>query len=261
MRLDLPSYKQGDPKWKNIVINGTKSTLGRYGCTITIIGDLFNKTPRETNTWLKSLGAFQGDLVLWLKTPFWKHRFYCPKVPAPMSAIKAYLRARKPVLLQVSFQKNWLKPNHWVLATGYDGDTIYINDPWYGDKTKLAPRYGITSSIAILGGAYFDKQILLPKPPPPPKDPCAPLKVEIQALKNDMDAVQGTLKDTEERLENSRKVVGISIKSINTLKDALRVLRNKPPRIVKETIVTPAPKLSAVEHLNAWWNIIFKKRI
>lgn len=178
MIMNIKSYAQRNLLWSWIKINNTSSTIGRYGCTLTCIGDMTGRSPKSSHSWLKSLGAFSRDLILWSRVPKFVHRFYCTDKPAPIAEIKAYLKARKPVLLLVSFEKNVNKPNHWVLATGYSGDTIYINDPWYGDKSTVAPRYGKTSAIAILGGAYFNYVI-----PAPVTDPCAAVKAELATAK------------------------------------------------------------------------------
>jgi predicted double-glycine peptidase len=31
---------------------------------------------------------------------------------------------------------------HFVVITGHRGDILYINDPWFGDRTTLQARYG-----------------------------------------------------------------------------------------------------------------------
>lgn len=203
MREQIPSYSQRDAAWASHKINGTSSTLGNYGCTISCIANVYtatgdNKNPKQMEELMRANGAFQRDLVLWTKVSGFVFRFYCTDKPAPMTEIKRYLDERKPVLLNVSFEKNTSKPNHWVLATGYDGDTIFINDPWYGDKTTVAPRYGKTSAIAILGGAYFNRVVPLPQPKVDEKD----------ALRNELQATKSQLDDVRHQLDAKNAVVG-----------------------------------------------------
>jgi hypothetical protein len=31
---------------------------------------------------------------------------------------------------------------HFVVITGHSGHILFINDPWYGDRTTLQARYG-----------------------------------------------------------------------------------------------------------------------
>ena len=178
--MNLTVYGQRDSQWAGDKINGTSSTLGSYGCTISCLGMLTDRNPRDANNWLKSLGAFQSDLVLWGKVPGFQPngRFYCVTTAAPMEEIKREINAGFPVLLQVDLVGNDDKPDHWVLGVEVQGNNIVINDPYYGERALITKRYGPTAAVAILGGAYFDIS-KLPAPPPPPVDPCAEIRAQL----------------------------------------------------------------------------------
>lgn len=163
--MNFPLYSQRDPRWKDLHINNTASTMEFYGCAITSLSMLYSGfghhyDPGQMEALLQSTGAFVSDLILWIKVPYFQHRFYCEDKIAPVADIKAQLAAGKPVLLGVHIgSANPYKTNHWVLAVD-EHFTIY--DPWYGDIQPLTHRYGANPEKAILGGAYFDVPQLIP---------------------------------------------------------------------------------------------------
>lgn len=57
-------YKQSDPRWGNLKINGTKSTLANYGCFICSLASLADITPDEALRKLEKAGAFNKDLII-----------------------------------------------------------------------------------------------------------------------------------------------------------------------------------------------------
>ena len=52
--------------------------------------------------------------------------------------VEAELDAGNLVVAEVRLMGNM----HFVVLTGHRGDTLFINDPWYGDSTTLQARYG-----------------------------------------------------------------------------------------------------------------------
>jgi len=39
---------------------------------------------------------------------------------------------------------------HFVVLTGHSGDTFFINDPWYWDRTTLQARYGSSRTYGMV---------------------------------------------------------------------------------------------------------------
>lgn len=152
--MNNPIYSQRDPRWADQKLGKSESTIGDFGCTVSAIGMLFDKTPEAMNLWLKSNDGFTRDLVWWAKVPYFVERFYCEKTVAPVERIREELRAGHAVLLAVHLGKdtNAYKVNHWVLCID---ENFTINDPWFGDRVLLADRYG-NPEKAILGGAFFN---------------------------------------------------------------------------------------------------------
>jgi len=44
---------------------------------------------------------------------------------------------------------------HFVVITGHAGRTLYINDPWYGDRTTLQARYGSYRQAVHSAQVYY----------------------------------------------------------------------------------------------------------
>ena len=119
------------------------------------------RNPGDQESFMRSIGAFDGDLVNWLRTPGFKSRFYCPTTHAPIDAIRAEIRAGRPVLANVYLGSGAPKPNHWVLIVD---EQFTIHDPWYNEVAPITKHYGINAETAILGGAYFNPQTSLSDP-------------------------------------------------------------------------------------------------
>lgn len=161
LTLEIPLLGQRVDPWQSQLINNVKgSTIGLYGCTISCLAMISGRNPGQQESFMRSIGAFTTDLVLWTKTPGFKNRFYCEATPAPIDTIIAEVRSGRPVLVNVHLGLGTPKPNHWVLVVD---DQFNIHDPWYNEKASITKRYGKTPAIAILGGAYFNPQTNLIK--------------------------------------------------------------------------------------------------
>ena len=240
--MEIPTFGQRDPRWAKQKLNGTASTIGDFGCTISCIAMISGRTPAEQETLMRQTGAFQGDLVLWTRTPGFKQRFYCEKVAAPLETIKAEIRAGRPVLLNVHLGSGQVKANHWVLAVSED---FAIHDPWYGDKAPLCPRYGKTPAIAILGGAYFNPQTNLKH-----DDMSASEREELNRLRNEVPA-----KNAEaDRLAGEVRQLRDAMGQISEQRDALaREIESlsRSAKAAQDSSGSLAAQLDALKSVNA----------
>lgn len=125
---NYPLYKQCDPKWANEQLGTSSVTICKAGCLMSSMAMALSGTghsynPSTLNTWLKGHGGYvSGDLFVWGSVnPLGLH--FTAKVAN--SHIKANLDAGNVVICNVH------NGGHWVLATGYSGDTIHVNDPGY----------------------------------------------------------------------------------------------------------------------------------
>ena len=79
--------------------------------------------PSYLNSWLKSNGGYvQDDLFVWASINKWGVTF---QGFIANSKIKNYIDNGYIVILNVR------NGGHWVLATSYKDDTIFVNDPGY----------------------------------------------------------------------------------------------------------------------------------
>jgi len=121
-------YKQCDPQWAKEQLGTSTNTICSAGCLmssvamgLTGIGKTY--TPSSLNTWLTGHGGYaSGDLLVWAAVNSLGLTFI-GKVSNNL--IKSNLDSGNVVLSNVH------KGAHWVLAYGYNGDSILVNDPNY----------------------------------------------------------------------------------------------------------------------------------
>ena len=155
--MNYQVMSQRDPKWISKTLGFSRLTIGKYGCTLTSLTMLLNRTfgwqltPVDVNQRLKDFGAFQGALVLWARIPLaypqlkWVWRDY------NYNNVKVawYVYVRKlPVLVEVNGAKIGA-PKHWVLYTG----GRQMVDPW-----PISGAIRPTTYYPATGSAIFDKK-------------------------------------------------------------------------------------------------------
>jgi hypothetical protein len=117
-------YIQSDPRWANLKINGTNSTLGSYGCFIMCLSWLSEKEPPEALKLLEKGGAFKGDLIITEKACEVLGLNYDP--PARSEHFNPSIECVVEVYLSVRY------PQHFCIWNG-DGTIL---DPIDGKKKK-----------------------------------------------------------------------------------------------------------------------------
>lgn len=162
--LEISRYSQRDSRWANQrlgTVNGT--TIGSDGCVISCHAmrltwggkamtpadlDNFltdNNLYYSGNLWVPSRASQIWDKYKYIKTT------YCENTPAPIADIKTAIdRGQPPTLWVINGGVR-----HNVLAVGYDGDQIYVNDPWMGDRVRMDQRWGNSASV-ILSVDYYE---------------------------------------------------------------------------------------------------------
>src|SRR3990167_9783241 len=59
---------QRDPRWVNAKLGFSDTTIGDFGCTISVIGNVIGIDPTVVNDRLKAVNGFaSGNLVIWAK--------------------------------------------------------------------------------------------------------------------------------------------------------------------------------------------------
>jgi ABC-type bacteriocin/lantibiotic exporter with double-glycine peptidase domain len=143
---NFPLYKQCNSSWANQQLGTSSQTICQAGCLISSasmglsgVGRDYN--PGTINTWLKAHNGYvSGNLFVWASINS-IGLFFEGKVAN--SQIKTSLDQKKIVICNVN------NGGHWVLATGYSGNNILVNDPGYA-KTQ----YSLTEIVDGQNGVY-----------------------------------------------------------------------------------------------------------
>jgi uncharacterized protein YvpB len=160
----VPTLSQRSGSWARVALGSDPvDTIGSSGCALTAVAMVSSAlgrqvTPAALNSWLTSHGGYiQNDLLLWRQATAstggavrwrWLHvPGIAPQLRTddqniedlpPASLVESELDAGNLVVAEVRLHGGM----HFVVLTGHSGDTFFINDPWYGDRTTLQARYG-----------------------------------------------------------------------------------------------------------------------
>ena len=141
-----PLYKQCDSKWGSDGL-GSSSTICKVGCLISAVSMALAgagkkiggavPTPKNLNSFLKANGGYSGNGFVWGSV----ERFgvkYEGKV-SDKNAVRTAICGNKIVILNVN------NGGHWVLATGFNGDTFNVNDAGYSRTTYGVKDFGLVA--------------------------------------------------------------------------------------------------------------------
>jgi len=143
---ELILLSQHDPRWKDIKVGTSNSTIGQIGCTITCIAMKYGLTPDKVNELLNNAGGYaQTNLVNWTKLPqalpgtefVYKYSNYENEI----------VKQNLPCLVEVDATPIG-GTRHWIL---YVGNGI-LYDPWDG-QAKSTDTY-TPLSFVVLKGIY-----------------------------------------------------------------------------------------------------------
>ncbi len=136
--LKVPSYKQTDSRWANVIIGNSGKTIGKIGCATTAIAMMESYRIGTTiypDAMSKKLNYSSSGNVYWPSN-------YIAVTSSTNYLQKIYqkLKEGKPVMLGAKKSNG---SQHWVIITGYNGnDTLTasgftINDPGSNKRTTL----------------------------------------------------------------------------------------------------------------------------
>lgn len=151
---NYPLYKQCDSRWAHEQLGTSSATICSAGCLMSSasmglsgLGHAYN--PSTLNTWLKGHGGYvSGNLFVWASVNPIGMVF---EGKVSNSQIKAKLDQGKVVICNVH------NGGHWVLATGYSGDNIHVNDPGY-QTTSYALNQIVDGQNGIFHGGNGEEQ-------------------------------------------------------------------------------------------------------
>lgn len=154
IQLSVPSYKQGDARWKNVKI-GTK-TIGAVGCIITSIAMAYSYNTNSTvyPDAVKNKLRFSNNSIYWssVSNCGLSYKSYGGKSINQdiMRDIYNKLKAGRPVVIWCQNSKG---NAHAVCVTGYNGNTnsfsasnFSINDPAYS-RTNLQQHLNYVDKV------------------------------------------------------------------------------------------------------------------
>jgi len=160
----VPTMSQRSLSWSRQALGSDPvDTIGSSGCALTAVTMVasaygYRTNPSQLNQWLTAHGGYvENDLLLWRQATAVTQgsvRWQWLHVPGmvsqlrtddqdiedlpPQSVVEAQLDAGRLVVAEVRLYGGM----HFVVITGHRGDILYINDPWFGDRTTLQARYG-----------------------------------------------------------------------------------------------------------------------
>lgn len=139
IKLDVPSFKQTDSRWKNYPIGTNGGTIGTIGCTTTALAMTesfyrgYTITPPEMAKQLSYSAS--GSL-------YWPASYNVVNAPADyLGELYSVLKSGKPAVFGM---KKANGSQHWVTVYGYEGastlsaEAFLVNDPGSVSRTTLA---------------------------------------------------------------------------------------------------------------------------
>jgi len=139
----VPYFSQCGSPWGSTIL-GTCSqyTVCQQGCAMSSVAMIFkyfgvSTDPGVLNEWLKTHGGYvSGCLINWAVAANYaadKITFVARINTPDWSRLRYELDNGYPVVIEVPVSNG----QHFVVATGYSGDTVFINDPYYPSRTTL----------------------------------------------------------------------------------------------------------------------------
>lgn len=135
--LRVPSFKQTDSRWANVLIGSSGKTMAKIGCATTAIAMMESYRTGTTiypDAMSRKLSYTGSGSVYWPG-----HFVTVTSSDGYLSRIYEQLKQGKPVLFGA---KNAYGSQHWVVITGFTGGSLTpaaftINDPGSSSRTTL----------------------------------------------------------------------------------------------------------------------------
>lgn len=137
IHLDVPDYKQTDPRWANATLGTSGQSIGRIGCATTTLAMTESYRTGTTiypHQMAKKLSYTSGGAV------YWPVNYNVSTSTNYLSTIYNALTQNKPVIVGAKKSNG---SQHYVVVTGIKAtntlttDAFYINDPGSGSRTTL----------------------------------------------------------------------------------------------------------------------------
>ena len=138
VNLSVPSYKQTDSRWANVIIGNSGKTIGKIGCATTAIAMMESYRTGTTiypDAMSKKLTYSSNGNVYWPS-----NYISVTNSSGYLQKIYQKLKEGKPVMIGAKKSNG---SQHWVVITGYNGGEnittsgFIINDPGTKYRTNL----------------------------------------------------------------------------------------------------------------------------
>jgi len=150
--IQVPSFRQGDPKWHDDLLGDTTDTLGATGCAVTSAAMVLKSygvdtDPRRLNAYLTTHDGYVGTgYIVWEKAA----ELGQGTIEKAYEDLPSYWRIDRelmknnPVIVRIHFPSGGM---HFVVIAGKRGFDYLIMDPGAGWSKGLYPLREITPKI------------------------------------------------------------------------------------------------------------------
>lgn len=168
-------YSQRDPRWGDIRLGTSRSTIGSQGCLVTVMAEILYRVdlltdPAMLNRWLVQNAGFTNgnrfvfnsiaDLGFHLVSfRNWRNG------QADIATIDQWIRDGMQVVVEVKFKPWGSGAYHWLRVLAMAEDDLRVHDPWMPPEAQgtmlLLPRYARPSwnlARAIYRGAAYERR-------------------------------------------------------------------------------------------------------
>lgn len=178
---------QRDPRWKDLKLGYSDTTIGQFGCTITALSIILGSTPDVVNLRIKAVNGYaEGNLVIWDKL---EEAFPGIKIKRVWSYDNADVLANVPNVLVEVDGKPIGGYRHWVVFIG----NKKMIDPWDGLE-KSTTSYNSPLSYCVVLGKWN-------KPSPISDD-----QKVIEQLRTERDTNWNLYTASQKELESVKKI-------------------------------------------------------
>jgi len=157
VELAVPSFRQGDDKWRDDPLGGVpeNGTLGGEGCAVAAAAMVFkfygiDVDPQQLNWFLASVGGYTDQGWLYWDRAAWfapdRVRHVYEDLPS-YHLIDSNIAHGNPVIVRVRLRGGI---THFVVIAGKDGFDYLVRDPGAGSAKGLYPLRDLGSDIEAL---------------------------------------------------------------------------------------------------------------
>ena len=157
LELPVPSFRQGDERWRADPIGGVpeNGSLGSVGCAVAAAAMVFQAygietDPQQLNWFLTDKGGYtERGWLYWERAAWWapdRVRHVYEDLPS-YQLIDSNLARGNPVIVRVRYASG---VTHFVVIAGKDGFDYLVRDPGAGAAKGLYPLRELGSDIEAL---------------------------------------------------------------------------------------------------------------